>query len=403
MRILQINAVYGTKSTGTIVKEIQELCAKNSIEAYVAYSTCPPLLKNSNKLFQIGTLLDKKLHGVLSRMFGMQAYYSRIATWHFLRWLDRLQPQVVHLHNLHSNYINLNALLKYLAEKDIPTVITMHDCWYFTGGCFHYTSVSCERWKNNCGACPKRYKDTPAYILDASERILNDRIEYLSRIPQLTFVGCSEWILGQLQQSRLANCGDKLCIHNGFDLDVFKPKPTNLKEELGLSGRVVILGPASKWLLPENKDTLDYFIKNMKDNMTLLLFGYCGPHIQIADNVRFYEYTASPKKMAELYSASDVMVNCSREDTLSSLNIEVQACGTPVVTYDATGSKETVDGICGFAVETGNYKELYNSTIEVIEKDKTTISIHCRNFVKLKFDKLENYQKYIALYKQIAY
>lgn len=401
MKVLQINAVFGTKSTGTIVKEIQHQGIINGIESYVAYSTSPIDKRLILNGYQIGGFLGKKWHAVLSRIAGKQAYYSRIATCRFLRWVNKVNPDIVHLHNLHSNFININTLLRYLADNDIPTVITMHDCWYFTGGCFHYSISNCYGWKKSCGACPKRYQDTPAYLYDASRRILYDRIRFLSQIKRLVFVGCSDWIVSQLRQSQLKNIGESLRIYNGFDLDVFKPIETDLKDRLGLKGKMVLLGPSSKWHMPENKLALDYFAEHMPNNVILLLFGSNETKIDIHRNIGYIAYASSPKEMAELYSMADVMVNCSYEDTLSSLNLEAQACGTPVVTYDSTGSKETVDGVCGFAVETGNYECLFNTAIDVIINSKIDISYLCRRFIQQKFDKFRNYKLYIDLYKDI--
>lgn len=401
MKIIQINAVYGISSTGTIVKDIHNLCEANGISSYIAYSLGSNHYKQVLNSYKIGSYVSKKLHAILSRISGKQAYYSRISTWLLIRWIQYVQPDIVHLHNLHSNYINLNSLLKYLAKTKIPTVITMHDCWYFTGGCFHYTSVRCDKWKSTCGSCPKRYQDTPAYIYDSSSTILKDRVRYLSQISNLVFVGCSNWILKQLQESRLREVGKNLCIYNGFDLDVFRPIETDIKEKLRLNGYKLMIGPASKWLSIENNEALEYFIKNMPHRCVLLLFGYSGPKIKISENVHLYGYMSSPNEMAKLYSAADVLVNCSREDTLSSINIEAQACGTPTVAYDSTGNKETIDSLSGYAVETGDYKELFNSAIKILDFDKSSLSRMCRNYVKLNFDKDVNYQKYIDLYNSL--
>ena len=401
MKIVQVNAIYGSKSTGTIVREIQSCCEANGIESYVAYSIADRLDKEIPKGYRIGNMLTAKWSALFSRIIGKQAYANRFTTWLFLRWLDRIQPDVIHLHNLHSNYIHLNMLLRHLAKHDIATVITMHDCWYFTGGCVHYASIGCDRWKTSCGQCPKR-KQIPSYFFDRTQSVLKDRVKYLSAIPRLTVVGASGWIANEMKQSVLKDL-NITHIHNGFDLDVFKPTPSVKRRELGLEGKYVILGPATKWLLPINRPTLDFFISKMGPNMVLLLFGCSSIDTSLPKNVIQIGYTKNPKEMAELYSMADVMANCSREDTLSSLNLECQACGTPVVTYDATGSKETVDGECGFAVSTGNHKALWDKVEEVRLKGKYTISQKCREMVFCSYEKNNNYTKYISLYHSIIY
>lgn len=400
MRVVQINAIYGSKSTGTIVREIQSCCEANEIECRVAYSIADRPDSVVPNGYRIGNKLTAKWSALFSRIIGKQAYANRITTWLFLRWLDKIRPDIVHLHNLHSNYIHLNMLFRYLATHDIATVITMHDCWYFTGGCMHYASVGCDKWKKGCGQCPK-WKQIPSYFFDRTQSVLKDRVMYLGAIPRLTVVGASEWIANEMKQSLLKDLNITY-IHNGFDLEIFKPTSSEKRQELGLEGQYVILGPATKWLLPINKPTLDYFVSHMSSDMVLLLFGCSSIDLTLPKNVVQIGYTKSPKEMAELYSLADVMVNCSREDTLSSLNLECQACGTPVVTYEATGSKETVNGVCGFAVPTGNVEALWNRVHEIQSKGKISLTDQCRKWVLENYEKKENYEKYINLFLKMS-
>lgn len=400
MKVVQINAIYGNKSTGTIVREIQSCSEKHGIDAYVAYSIADRPDSKVPKGYRIGNMLTAKWHAFISRIIGKQAYANRITTWLLLKWLDAIKPDVVHLHNLHSNYIHLNMLLRYLAKRNIATVVTMHDCWYFTGGCMHYASIGCSHWKIGCGQCPK-WRQVPSYCIDRTQSVLKDRKKYLSVIPRLTMVGASEWVANETKHSLLKDL-NIIFIHNGFDLDVFTPTPSSKRKELNIENKFVVLGPASKWLLPINKTTLDHFISRMSNDMVLVLFGCTQSSNTLPLNVMQIGYTKSPKEMAELYSMADVLVNCSREDTLSSLNLECQACGTPVVTYDATGSKETVNGECGFAVATGDYKALLEKCMEIKQLGKSALSSLCRDWVSIHFNNEDNYQKYIQLYHQIT-
>ena len=400
MKVLLMNAVYGHGSTGVITRDIEQLCESSGIECYVV--SPDPKVRGAKRGFQIGGTFDHKLHATLSRINGKQAYFSRLATKRLLAYMDEVKPDVVHLHNLHSNYIHLNMLLQYLAKKDIRTVVTLHDCWFYTGGCFHYTAAGCMRWLEGCGNCPKKKQDTPAYLYDASTEIQNDRLRYFSAIPRLTFVGASKWVASELSKSRLKKCGKITYIHNGFNLQVFTHRASDLRQRLNLADKFVVLGPASKWLQPINRETFEYFVKHLPEDCTLLLFGSNEKLDNLPDNVKLYGYTHNREELAELYSMADVMVNCSREDTLSSLNLEAQSCGTPVVTYDATGSEETVDGVCGFAVRTGDYKQLYESVLSVRAKSKKYFSEQCRGFIAENFEKKTNYQKYIKLYRQLV-
>ena len=395
MRILQINAVYGQGSTGTIVRDIEHLCFDSGIECYVA--SPDPKVREAKHGYVIGNTLDHKLHALLSRIHGKQAYFSHIPTRNLLRWMDEIKPDIVHLHNLHSNYIHLNILLQYLAEKDIRTIITLHDCWFFTGGCSHYISTGCDQWLSTCSKCPRKNMDTPACLSKSSFQMLADRKKCINAIPRVTIIGASEWIANECKRSVLSNC-DIRYIHNGFNLDIFKPTESIIRKQHGLEGKYVILAPAGKWYLPVNKPTLDYFLANMADDMVLVLFGCSTFHDGLPDNVREIGYIKNPKEMAALYSMADIFVNCTREDTLPGVNLECQAAGTPVVSYDATGCKETVNGICGKSVSVGDYKALYKAVLEIRSIGKSAIQEQCIRWIRDNFEIKDAYKKYINLF-----
>ena len=92
MRILQINAVYGVGSTGVIVRDIHELCLEKGIESYVAYSTSNILPGEIKNGYKIGNKLDKKLHALLCRINGKQAYFSRGSTKKLIKHIKEIKP-----------------------------------------------------------------------------------------------------------------------------------------------------------------------------------------------------------------------------------------------------------------------------------------------------------------------
>lgn len=400
MRILQINAVYGHGSTGTIVRDIEQLCYAKGIECLVA--SPDPAVRQAKRGYVIGNTIDHKLHAALSRIYGKQAYYSRCATRSFLKYMDREKPDIVHLHNLHSNYIHLNMLLDYLAKRDIITIVTLHDCWFYTGGCFHYANAGCYRWLEKCGNCPKQKLDTPAHLKDCSAQILADRRKYLLAIPRLTVTGVSEWIASEARRTFLKDT-KVVTIHNGVDLKVFKPTPSDFRQRLCLEGKYVILGPANKWLSDVNKEVLAKFTKLMQPDEVLLLFGVdVQDTSNLPKNVITYGYTKNREELAQLYTMADVFVNCTREESLSLINIEAQACGTPVVTFDATATPETVDGIYSLSTQVGNPDRLYESVENIRYNNDGELSKQVISFASKNYDLYSNYEEYLNLYKTLG-
>ena len=400
MRILQINAVYGQGSTGTIVRDIEQLCFKSGIECYVA--SPDPKVCEAKHGYVIGNTLDHKLHALLSRIHGKQAYFSHIPTRNLLRWIDEIKPDIVHLHNLHSNYIHLNMLLGYLAKKDIKTIVTLHDCWFYTGGCFHYTAAGCSQWLTDCKNCPKQKEDTPALFSKHTAKILADRKKYLLAIPHLYITGVSQWMAHEPLKSYLKDVPN-FVIRNGIDFNVFKPTPSDFRQRLGFEGKYVILGPASKWLSDVNKEVHEKFTNLMHPDEVLLLFGVdVQDTSNLPKNVITYGYTKNREELAQLYTMANVFVNCTREESLSLINIEAQACGTPVVTFDATATPETVDGIYSLSTQVGNPDRLYESVENIRYNNDGELSKQVISFASKNYDLYSNYEEYLNLYKTLG-
>ena len=199
MKILQINAVNAIASTGRNARELGDFLLSQGHDSVIAYSKGPSLDKNRE--FIIGNNIDEKLHGLLSRISGMQGYFSRGATKKLLSFMDEYSPDVVVLNNLHANYINLPLLLGYLAKKDIATVAVLHDCWFYTGKCCHYTAKGCYKWKESCGACPQLKKYNKSWFFDRTEKMLADKKKLFGAIPRLAVVGVSDWITEEARKA----------------------------------------------------------------------------------------------------------------------------------------------------------------------------------------------------------
>ena len=395
MKIVQINAVYGYGSTGIIVKDIQSACQNEGIDCLVAYSQSKEEVCNG---YHMGNMISNKLHAILTRIGGKQGCFSYFSTWSFLRFLDNYKPDILHLHNLHGCYINVPMLLKYASKKNIAVVVSLHDCWFYTGGCSHYTSVGCNRWLQKCGNCPLRYEEFPALLYDSSATQLRDRKKLFGEIKNLTAVGVSKWIVDEAKKTVFseAKC---VAIHNGIDIDFFCPTESDFRKRYHLENKYVILAPANKWFLDVNRETLEYFASHLTDDMRMVFIGVGCDESRLTTRMINIGFVSSREDIRDIYSAADVMVNCTREESLSLLNLEVQACGTPVVTYSNTGVKETVDGKCSFAVENACYEVLWNKTMDVLLKGKVYYHSDCINWVKANFDKNNNYKKYLELYK----
>lgn len=395
MVLLQINATYGLGSTGRIVKDIDEIARNSRMTSYVACSVGP----TNKNIYHIGNLLDHKLHAFLCRLHGRQAYFSRIPTRKLITFIEKIQPDIVHLHNLHSNYINLKLLLNHLDRKKIPVVITMHDCWYYTGKCFHYTEVGCKKWKTDCSNCPKKKLDTPSWFSDYSAFTLQDRKQLFEKFNKLYVVGASNWIASEARQSLLKNAKISHC-YNGVDTNVFTPTESILRNELGFkTSDFIILGMNNKWLLKQNEQ-YNGVIKTILDSgIRIVLIG--NSNIIHDERIVIIPTVKSAEKMAEWYSMADVFVNLSLEDTLPFVNIESQACGTPVITHRTSGATETISDETGLLVEPGNPFLLFMAVQTIKMNGKNYYSEKCIERVRRLFNREHSYDEYFRIYEEI--
>lgn len=397
MKVLQINAVYGFKSTGVIVKDIGDTLVHNGDEAYFAYQTRSEDIENG---YLVGGRFSWKWHALYSRVFGKQAYASKRATKKFLKWVDKIQPDIVHFHNLHSNYIHLNMLCAYLANKNIPTVITMHDCWYFTGKCSHYAAVKCDKWQDSCGGCPLNKSEQPSLFFDCTSKVLQDKTEHLLKLKNLTLVGCSEWIANEAKKSKLQDANVQV-IYNGVDTSIFTPHVSEIKKELGIENEFLILGMADKWYAEQNREIVEKLIASQVENTKIVIVGCKEEQIKYFkqfDNIIPLGYITDRNRLSDIYAAADVFVNLTRADTLPTVNMESICCGTPVITFDCCGSPELVEEECGFIVKEGDAEQL----LDCIEKIKSAPLSFDVQKQQHKFDKNVCYKKYLEIYKSIS-
>lgn len=398
MKVLQINAVNGIRSTGRTTLEIADYLNKNGYEGYLAYSDGMPYKQG----FKIGTKIEIKLHGLLSRIFGTQAYFSKYGTKKLLRYIDNLRPDIIHLHNLHSNYINIELLLKYIADKNIATVLTLHDCWFYTGKCTHYTIDNCYKWKIKCGNCPRLKKDNKSWFFDKTMKMHRDKNEWFRNIPRLAVVGVSDWITNEARSSLLSSAKIITRIYNWIDLDIFKPVNTDdLRKRLNLTNEFIILGVASSW---SNAKGLDKFIELasiLSSDIVILLVGNINTSIILPQNVIHINETHDINELVEYYSLADVFLNMSLEESFGKVTAEALACGTPVITNNYTANPELVGKYCGFVVENQSTIEIFKYVEAIRRKGKLYFSEECINYARENFNKHDRIFEHTQLYKEL--
>lgn len=344
MKYLFINSVYGFGSTGRIIADKCEQLKNEGHECAAAYGrTCAD--NGAAQLIRIGTKPDYLFHAGITRLFDLNGYGSRVATQRLLSQIEHFQPDVIWLHNLHGYYLNIELLFKWLKEhSQIKILWTLHDCWAFTGHCAHFSAAKCDRWKSGCGDCPQLKAYPKTYGADHTQRNYRQKQACFTGLANLTVIVPSEWLGRTVKQSFLKEYPVEV-LHNQIDKSLFKPTPSGFREQYGLNGKTVVLGAASVW--DKEKGLLDFcrLREKLDSRFAIVLVGVTEKQkSRLLPGILPLPRTASPRELAEIYSAADVFVNPTHQDTYPTVNLEARACGTPVITYDVGGSPESAGG-----------------------------------------------------------
>lgn len=392
MRVLFINTVFGRGSTGRIVADLGKMLEANGHEFKVAYGR-----GDSNPdahCYRIGNKLGVYIHAGLSRFTDRAGFYSKKATKKLVEFIREYNPDLIHLHNLHGYYLNIEILFSFLADEFKGRVIwTLHDCWAFTGHCVHFTNIGCDKWKTGCNHCPEK-KEYPVSILcDRSEKNYSDKKKLFTALKNLEIVTVSEWLKNTVESSFLKDTKVR-CIYNGVDTKRFRPVQNKVKEELGISGKKMILLVSDGWTEKKGFSTVCEVAKAAPSDWKFVIVGLTKRQIaELPETIIGFERIWNQDKLIEFYSAADVFFNPSLEETFGLVTAEAMACGTPAVVMNSTACPELiVDDSCGQVLDLNSSVESYIAAIRDTLLKQNNIIMNFSNELFV--------QNYYRLYKE---
>lgn len=371
MKVLFINSVYKYGSTGRIIETLCNYLDSNGDSYKVLYGRF-----NQNREHYINNNINIVTDVTKSLIFNNHGFNSERNTYKIISQIKDYTPDIIHIHNLHGFYCNIEILLEFLKQYNKPIIFTLHDCWSFTGFCAHYESNNCNNFKKGCHNC--MFKNTYPYkfFLNKKRTVINlkKKLDLFNSLDNITFIAPSLWMYNQLNNSMLN--GYFKVINNGIDLNNFYVEDNYDYEE------EIILGVANKWT---KKKGLEDFVKlsEMLDKKyKIILVGLDEKQIKkMPSNIIGIRKTQSIHELRKLYNSAKVFVNLTYEDTFPTVNIEALACGTQVITYNTGGSGEIIQE-CGYIVDKGDLNSVLKN-IKLIKKNKTTISNCQKRALKL--------------------
>lgn len=408
MKVLLINTVCGSGSVGKITADIYHTLKEAGEDGIILYGrNDAPAQVNAVK---IGSKSDFYRHALLGVVTGKGGFGSGKITESIIEKIKEEQPDVIHLHNIHGFYVQIEKLFSYLKEAAIPVVWTLHDCWSFTGHCAYFNYAGCDKWKQGCGSCPQHRQVYPYSLLDYSKKAYQRKKKAFQGVKNLTIVTPSHWLAKLVEQSILSEYPVKV-IPNGIELQNFNEKADSkaFRKKYGIQDKFMILGVANVW---EKRKGLEYFVNlanllkaagendkiNDKNTVIVLIGISKKDKKKLPESIIALERTNGAKELAAAYRAADVYVNATLEDNFPTTNIEALACGTPVVTFDTGGSAEALNESCGLVTKEKSAKGIYDALLCL--KNHPLNRQECLKRGR-EYDKNKRFEEYITLYRKI--
>lgn len=402
MKVLQINTVVGTGSVGRIAASLYDISEAHGMDSYVAYGR--GMAPEGMRAIKIGSRADMYGHVLRNFLLGESGFGSGGRTKAFLKELEKLQPDLIHLHNIHGFYLQIELLFSYIKEKRIPVVWTLHDCWSMTGHCAYFDYVGCEKWKSGCHSCIQHRNAYPyALFKDNSIENYHRKQKAFTGVENLTLVTPSQWLAELVKHSFLKEY-PVLVIPNGINREIFTPPKTVEAHE-----KIQILGVANIWEKRKGFSCLIELARILPEGYHITMVGLKQEQIRhikkdvlLNQRITAIARTESQRELAKLYGEADIYVNTTLEDNFPTTNLEALACGTPVITFATGGSPEAVcgDERIGMKVPPGDVQALAEAVITFGNAEKPVIP--CRERGE-QYDEKKCFEKYIALYRRVLH
>lgn len=384
LKLLQLNVTSNWGSTGKIAESIGDIAIKNGWASYIGYGRYSN--PSSSITLKVGHQHDVYYHYFKNIIFDGEGLGSKNPTFKLIHQIDKIKPDIIHLHNIHDHWINYPILFNFFHSIDTPIVWTFHDCWAFTGGCFHFESEGCYKWITKCDNCNIKNK----VLINRSLRNFNLKKSLLSKLnDKLTIVGVSDWITNLAKKSFLQDA-NFLTIYNGIDISKFS---------INTNKQNYILGVSNIWSSSKGLDDFIQLRQFIPSNIDIVLIGLNKNQISnLPKGITGLPRTSTFKELENYYQNALAFVNPTKNDSFPTVNLEALACGTPVITYKTGGCPEAVDEKTGLVIEKGNVKELAHAINNVINQKIIFNPQDCRDRVIRHFNKNVQFEKYMNLY-----
>lgn len=405
-RLLQINVTCNWGSTGQIAELCNQFAAKKDWEVFFAYGRYSNT--SQSKLVNTSSRWDVYEHYVEKILFNNEGLASRKSTKRLIEEIKRIEPDIIHLHNIHDHWLNYSLLFEYLNQTVIKVVWTFHDFWAITGKCGHFIYVDCEKYVSGCDDDCPYYRGHFLPIVKNVKKQFELKKSLFVQNNHLTIVPVSEWVAENVRKSFLSS-KPIIVIQNGIDTKVFKPTPTSFLPKSqyeaflkSVAEKFLIISVASQWKYKKGLDDFKKLSEYLKEDELIALVGVDDKIIaELPNNIIGIKRTTNQQELAALYTRADVVCSLSSAETFALTIAEGYACGTPAVVYNNTALPSIVYPDTGFVVPDRDVFEAYTAIQKIRQVGKSFYKERCVTIAQTLYDKNVCYNKYVELYDSL--
>ncbi len=398
MTVLQINIYAKEGSTGKIVDDIHRRLLRDGHKSIVAFGRGGDWQKEDPEHYYRLTPGNRsEIYRKISRITGLRYNAAYCETRRFLKYIDSINPDVVHLHCLNCAYINPYMLLKHLGKRNYKVLVTHHADVTITANCDY--AFECQKWKTGCGSCATNKSEKRSFLIDATHLSWVQMRNAFAKVRHLFASGVSDWMADRVTASPFFQDREVRTILNGLDTSAFTYSDSeDLKKRLKIEdGEKIALHVTPNFSAPIKGGRYVIELAKRMPEVRFIIVGIKRHEMRnLPTNVIPIEHTQSKTELAQFYSLANVTLLTSYRESFSMVTAESLCCGTPVVGFKA-GAPETI-AIPKYSrfVDYGDIYKLNSSVVEMLNQHLDKISIS--HEASMKYDAENMYKSYLNYY-----
>lgn len=401
MKVALVDVNYASGSTGKIVADLLDGLSGRRHDARAFYGR-GKIFKGQQRALRISRPIEVMFHGLATRLTGFTDGFSPLATQRLISELERLQPDIVHLHDIHGYFIDIPELCSFLKRSNTATVWTFHCEFMYTGRCGH--ALDCEGWKTGCRSCPDLSRYPKTWFFDFANRMYLEKRALFADFQRLRLVAPSEWLASRMRESIV---GDKLIdvVPNGLDTRIFRPRDARaLEEKLGIAGHYCVISVGADLMSPSKggRWVVELAQRFRGEDVVFVMVGVENVPSQVPAGLRMLPREESQDRLAELYSLGDLFLLPSEKETFSMVSAEALACGVPVIGFDSGAPREVAPEGFGSFVEYGDLNAL-ERLVRAARDEGVGLksSAECARFARSRYSREAMILAYESIYQQM--